>query len=357
MKNKNILLVIAGLANGGAENQIVKLWNLLNNNGYHCYLLILNKKEKVDMNFQSIAGSDKFLSLELSSQDKFLFLKILKGLLVIYKKNRIDTVISYLHIANIFTRISKVFVPKLKIITSIRSDFAVQYSIKNKLLEYILSPLSSKILSNSKATVEFLNNRIIINNKAKYFPNIIHCDDKSFFAGKYEQFTIIAVGRLSKEKNYDFLIKVANNLRKEDIKFIVLGDGNQRQYIENKIRDLDLTNVKLLGQVSNVSDYVKKSNLFFMPSFFEGVSNAMIETICQEVVVLCSSGANTSSLIENKLNGFVFDEFHSEDVAKTILRIKNMNDNELKQIAQNAKEKVKSEMNEQNILKILEEYL
>ncbi len=357
MKNKNILLIIAGLGNGGAENQIVKLWNLLNENGYTCYLLILNKKEKVFGKFEFLKDEDKFMSLELSSEDNFLFFKILTGLNKVYKDKKISTVISFLHVANIFTRISKILNPNINLITSIRNDFELQYTKKNKMTEYFLSPLSNLILTNSKATVKYMNKQRIINNKVKYLPNILKCESIEMKCKKYEIFTIISIGRLFFQKNYSFLIDVAKELKDKNIKFIILGEGELRNEIEKKIVELNLQNIQLVGQVKNVNNYLQKSHLFFMPSLYEGLSNAMIEAICNEIPVLISKTSNGSELIENNKNGFVFDSFDSKEIALKIEQIKKMEDNELRQMTLFARQKVESEMNEQNVLKILEAYL
>ncbi len=360
LNNKNILLVIAGLGNGGAENQIVKLWELLNSNSYNCYLLILNKKQKVDIKFSYIINNDKFLSLELSNKDRFLFFKIIKGLARIYKTKNITTIISFLHIANIFTRMSKIICPKIKIITSIRSDFSVQYNRRNKLIEYILSPMSSSILSNSKATVTYLQKKWFIGQKVVYLPNIIDCEhkDHSFFnKNKQEPYTIVSVGRLSEEKNYDFLLQVAKELLGMDVKFVIVGDGSQRKNIESKIQEFKLDNVVLAGLVLDVNLYFKDANLFFMPSFFEGISNAMIEAICNMVPVLVSSGANTSKIIEDGHDGFEFNEYNPKKVTDMILGIRRLSNEVIDDMCDRAKSKVVKEMGSENVLRILGQVL
>ena len=57
---------------------------------------------------------------------------------------------------------------------------------------------------------------------------------------------------------------------------------------------------------------------------------------------------------ENNKNRFVFKSFDSKEIALKIEQIKKMEDNELRQMTLFARQKVESEMNEQNVLKILE---
>lgn len=53
---------------------------------------------------------------------------------------------------------------------------------------------------------------------------------------------ILSVGRLTYQKGFDILLDVANIVLKKykDWKWIILGEGEERQNIENKIKSLGL---------------------------------------------------------------------------------------------------------------------
>lgn len=352
---KNILLVIAGLGNGGAEKQILKLFKLLNSRDYNCYLLILNKKEKIFNKFDWLKEDGRFLSLELERNESFLFFKIIIKLIKIYKEKRITHIISFLHIANMFTRFTKVFCPRIKIITSIRNDFGLQYKFKFKIQEYLLINLSKAILTNSKPTLKYLEKKWFVFKDVKYLPNIFDDKFKIESSQKNPQYTVISVGRLSPDKNYSFLLKLAQKLK--DVDFVILGEGVLRDSIEKELIDKNINNVKLLGQVSNPYEYMSKSHLFFLPSVTEGISNSMIEAMSAGIPVLISEGANTSEIVEDNKTGFVFLNYNEAAVADKLNEIRSLDPKELNDIVENAKVCIKNEFNEENVLKIVESVL
>ena len=73
-----------------------------------------------------------------------------------------------------------------------------------------------------------------MNVKVKYIPLTI---DKLHEPNKLDNKNIIAVGRLSKEKGFDDLIKVMSlvRLRDENIRLTICGDGPEREHLEELI--------------------------------------------------------------------------------------------------------------------------
>lgn len=88
------------------------------------------------------------------------------------------------------------------------------------------------------------------------------------------------VGNFLVAKNHDFLIDVFKELHKLNSKFrlILLGDGNLKEQIEDKVNRLELNDyVYFKGSVNNVSDYLNAIDLIIMPSINEGLPLTLIE--------------------------------------------------------------------------------
>lgn len=88
------------------------------------------------------------------------------------------------------------------------------------------------------------------------------------------------VGRLDYQKNYDFLLEVFAEYKKDYPQAIlmIVGNGPLKDALENKIQKMDLCkNVILVGQVDNPHDYYSAFDVFLMPSLFEGLGIACIE--------------------------------------------------------------------------------
>ena len=92
--------------------------------------------------------------------------------------------------------------------------------------------------------------------------------------------TIVSVGRLSNEKGFDLAVEASKILKDKNINFrwYFIGDGNQREALEQKIKSYQLQNhVLLLGLKDNPYPYIKKAKIYAQTSRFEGKSIAIDE--------------------------------------------------------------------------------
>lgn len=91
---------------------------------------------------------------------------------------------------------------------------------------------------------------------------------------------IIHVGSFVEVKNHEYILKIADNLKNRgiDYKILLLGDGKLWNEIRNKITQLELNeNVMLLGVKNDVEKYLSISDVFIMPSKYEGFPVSLIE--------------------------------------------------------------------------------
>ena len=119
----------------------------------------------------------------------------------------------------------------------------------------------------------------------------------------------VSVGRLTFQKGYKNLIKAFSVVhdRHSNTRLIILGDGDLRKPLESLIGNLNLSNVVLLpGFIENPYSVISKMNIFISSSVFEGVSNAMLESLALGLPVLatdCPSGVR--EVISNNENGWL----------------------------------------------------
>lgn len=100
---------------------------------------------------------------------------------------------------------------------------------------------------------------------------------------------IVFIGRLCEQKRPAMLVEIFKAMRDYDLVFqsLVIGDGEQRGQIEELISQYDLTgNVQMLGSVSHQKwlDILIASDIFIMPSQYEGISIALLEALAAGVV-------------------------------------------------------------------------
>jgi glycosyltransferase involved in cell wall biosynthesis len=144
------------------------------------------------------------------------------------------------------------------------------------------------------------------------------------------KFIIIAVGRLVALKCFDTLIKAAAEIVDRDFKnFLVLiaGEGEEKSRLIELVNDLKVENhVKLLGMRHDVLELITASDIFVIPSRFEGLSIAMIEAMACGLPVIASDAPGLREHVMNEENGLLFPVADYRELAEQILRLANDED-------------------------------
>lgn len=97
---------------------------------------------------------------------------------------------------------------------------------------------------------------------------------------KESQLVFGHVGRFHPAKNHLFLLDVFKGVvdKNPDTLLLLVGDGELREQIENKIAELGIEkSVKLLGSRSDVADLLQAMDIFVFPSKWEGLPVTVVE--------------------------------------------------------------------------------
>lgn len=132
-----------------------------------------------------------------------------------------------------------------------------------------------------------------------------------FFERKTRCYQALAVGRLSRQKNFASLLTIwARFLIKDTHKHWILniaGDGEERENLQRLAESLKISkNVNFLGRINNIDEYYKKSDLCLMTSIYEGLPLALLEAKAWSLPAIaydCPTGPQ--EIIENNADGFL----------------------------------------------------
>lgn len=130
---------------------------------------------------------------------------------------------------------------------------------------------------------------------------------------------VLFLGRISREKNLDVLIRAASLCPKE--KFFIVGSGPQIDYYKSIAASLGLTNVYFTGFVEDklVPLYLKSADLFCNPSNYEVLSTVDIEAMAAGTPILVPSDTSQEELTFGGSAGRTFQNSDSDDLARQIL--------------------------------------
>src|SRR5690606_34065756 len=117
------------------------------------------------------------------------------------------------------------------------------------------------------------------NKKISVIPNPLR-EINDFYNKTYPK-VVISMGRLIPSKNFIELIQIFDDSDcNKEWSLVILGEGPERENIENEIRRLSLEDrVELVGAVSDVDRYFSNASIFAFTSLSEGFPNALSEAI------------------------------------------------------------------------------
>ncbi|MEE9378540.1 MAG: glycosyltransferase family 4 protein, partial [Candidatus Lokiarchaeia archaeon] len=123
---------------------------------------------------------------------------------------------------------------------------------------------------------------------------------------------VLFVGLLNKRKGIDLIIKTANLLRDENIKFVLVGDGPEKENYLKFISNLGLSeNVKFLGNRLDVHNFYNQADIFFFPSRGEGLPGVLMEAMIYQVPIVSSNIPGVRDLVKHMENGILCE---TEDI-------------------------------------------
>lgn len=144
---------------------------------------------------------------------------------------------------------------------------------------------------------------------------------------------VLAVGRLTHQKGFDLLIEAFSLLadKHSDWNLLVIGEGFLRDYLEQQIRALDLSErIFLVGRVGNIGEFYTQANLYVMTSRFEGFPNSLVEALAHGLPAVsfdCDTGPR--DIIRQGVDGLLVPEGNVEALVEALDRL--MSDSELRQ--------------------------
>lgn len=321
-----ILIITNGLNTGGAQKMSAYVSNTLSDRGFDVTIMTFNhhgevkwlideRVKLVHMNFsQDKIGKNKKLLSPITER-----LKWMKEIRTVTKKINPEIVLAF-NVDIITTSKIALLATDYKFVATDRLDPS-SYSLIWKILSTVCYTLSDKLIFQTEGAMKcygkiIQKKSIIIPNpyiRSEYSENIKYTKDKR----------IVAVGRLSRIKGFDTLIKAFKmvNTYYPDYKLVIYGDGEERENLTKLIKDLKLErSVELPGFVKNIKKNLSDASVYVLSSRSEGLPNALIEAMGVGLPVVstdCPPGG-PRFLIDNKKNGLLVPVDDSERLAEAI---------------------------------------
>jgi len=322
-KKISVMFILPDLETGGAERIVTTIANHLSRDRFEPKILLLRKQggyldflkkdiEIIDLNIERIRNS-------------------LKPILSQIYRRKPDIVFSGFGEVNAYLSLFIKLFPKIKFIareTNVVSEHVTRKEIKffynfynnyqqiiaqsddmmNDLVHNFNIKKHKITKINNPVDFDFINEKLLISTKPESF--------------QYNYKNVVAIGNLSARKGFDNLLKVFSRLKNEKIILHILGDGRDRELL-NQMKDfLGLKKVVFHGRQENPYQFLKFADLFILSSRYEGFPNVLLEAgACgtYSLVNNCRGGIN--EIIQDRINGEISDIENHEDFSQKIMQI------------------------------------
>lgn len=244
--------------------------------------------------------------------------KYIPFLIKIFKSNRYDIVHSHINTLSCFPLFAAY-------VAGIKTRVAHNHSVPNgnefirNVIKYLLR-IFAKVFATDyaacsekagiwlfgkrtyqKGLVKVLKNAIDYNRFAFSEENKQITRSELFLSNKY---VVGHIGRFTYAKNHNKIIEVFNEIkkRKPNSVLLLVGDGDQHDFIVKKLEKLGLLkDTILIGNTMNTEKYYSVMDVMLFPSIFEGLGLSVIEAQASKVPVVSSEAIPKEAKISNGL--------------------------------------------------------
>lgn len=317
------MFILPDLETGGAERIVTTIANHLSRDRFEPKILLLRKQggyldflkkdiEIIDLNIERIRNS-------------------LKPILSQIYRRKPDIVFSGFGEVNAYLSLFIKLFPKIKFIareTNVVSEHVTRKEIKffynfynnyqqiiaqsddmmNDLVHNFNIKKHKITKINNPVDFDFINEKLLISTKPESF--------------QYNYKNVVAIGNLSARKGFDNLLKVFSRLKNEKIILHILGDGRDRELL-NQMKDfLGLKKVVFHGRQENPYQFLKFADLFILSSRYEGFPNVLLEAgACGTYSLANNCRGGINEIIQDRINGEISDIENHEDFSQKIIQI------------------------------------
>ena len=302
MKNENrknnILHISRTMDIGGAERIVYQLSSDLKDEFDSVHVASTGGLWESELAAQ---GIQHHKILDIDSKNPLTVLKLLTSIRQIIKKNEITIVHTHHRMAAFYIRLLKLVHPKLIHVYTAHNVFEDKLPLYGFALKNAKSvAVGEAVNKNLKEDVGITDSRVIYNGVV-----LKETDDQVDEIISYGGIKFGCVARLSEQKGLTYLLDAMSLLTVKDIRLFIVGDGELRNELENKVKELDLQDsVTFLGYRKDIVECINSFDFCVLPSVFEGFGLVAIEAFMNSKTLVATDIPGLNEVVTNK-NGIL----------------------------------------------------
>ncbi len=341
---KHIVHIIPALGYGGAERLVIDLINHSDSDKYRFTVVVFFD----NLPMKSLLGKKaEVILVEKKSKLDFSFLNRLEKKLAELKP---DLVHGHLFAGDFWGRLAahRLDIPFLSTEHNLNHDDGL---LKN-FVKRVVSSKQDYYVACSLAVSDYMQSVYKIKNEIAVIYNGI---DLNRFTNLptvvwQEPLKFLMVGRLVKQKGQIIALRALNNLKTFPWQLTIVGAGIEKKHLLNFVRKNHLLDrVIFVEPLAQVEKYFSPTDVFLMPSIWEGLGVVVMEAMASGRLVLSSKTGGLMEIVQDKETGYLVAPKNISDWENKIKYIFE-NKNECQSLIANAKRYAKENFGIKNMV-------
>jgi len=238
------------------------------------------------------------------------------SLLRYLQRERFDVAITFLHVSDVLGRVLANWARIPRIVSSLRAR-NVNYSRIQRFLVRMTINVTDTIVINTRLAREFaISEEGARPDRVRVIPNGVNVES---FSEPIAQellreklslpktgWLLGTVGRLTKQKGIDILLRALVLVRNSDFNLLIFGIGEDETGLRTLAIKLGLeSRVRFAGYRQDLSTLLGALDLYVHPARFEGMPNAVLEAMAAACPIVATAVDGICELIEDGMHGWL----------------------------------------------------
>ena len=320
--NKHIAILVGDISRGaGTERAVTNLANMLAESGSYAVTIISLYSSSGSQCYYTVNPDVNIVHLGFArsgmAKRLIVYIRFIHSVNAIIRDRHIDVILGTTHALN-----SLLFFMngKAKKIACEHMIYAACPKISGR-IRRIMYPRLDAVVLLTNADVKHYD---FVDPKKKWvIPNSLSftCEKPA----RLESKKIIAVGRLSREKGFDLLVKAAVLIKKEipDWHITIFGDGEEKEELLNAITSFELGGFMSIHEpTKEIRQKLLNSALFVMSSRHEGLPMILLEAkACGLPIVSFDCPEGPAEVVRHGEDGLLVEPENVEKLAETVVSL------------------------------------
>ena len=316
----------------GAEKSVFHIAKYLNKTKFTPIMISLESGGKLEKEFN-------FHNIEYYVLNTGSIFSI-KGLIKFYmllKRLNIDIIHSNTTKSHIQSRLTGFFLNDKVIVSTYRNEpkwlqsFGIKDVLRKLIDRYTARALCDLLIYVSEGTSNYFKKHGFKNLKTEIIFNSIEINliekinfSKQELIKKFKisdnQKIIVAIGRLTEQKGYEFLFPAINEISKEkkNVKLLIFGEDQSSGHYKKLLNKFKHVDALIIDSFPRILEVLAFSDVFVSSSLWEGLPRAHLESLLSGCPVVSTNIGGSNEVIINNYNGLLVKPKSVSELVKAI---------------------------------------